>query len=119
MLTPVNASTSDFRISDPFDAAALWHIFLFCDACGCEHETVSDTGSESITQSLPSYHATGQNAKDAGWYIADLNRPTAEWEILCPRCAAQRGRRLEDRGPGATSSEMVRAFYQALTGRTE
>ncbi len=119
MLTLVSASTTEFRISDPFDAAVLWHIFLFCDACAREHETVPDTRSESITQSLPSYHATAQNAKDAGWYIADFHRPTAEWEVLCPACTAQRGRRLEDRGIGATSSEMVRAFYQALTGHTE
>ena len=119
MLTSVSASIAEFDISDPFDAAVLWHIFLYCDACGCEHLSVEDYGSERITQSLPSYHATAQNAKQAGWYISDLQRETAEWEILCPACAAERGRRLEGRGVGATSSEMVRALYQALTGRTE
>jgi hypothetical protein len=118
MLSPASSSTTEFRIADPFDAAVLWHIFLYCDSCGKDHDSVEDQGS-SVTQSLPSYHATAQNAKDAGWYISDRHGETASWDILCPTCAAKQGRHLADRGIGATSCEMVRAFYQALTGRTE
>ena len=118
MLSLASSSTTEFRIADPFDAAVLWHIFLYCDSCGMAHDSVEDHGS-SVTRSLPSYHATAQNAKDAGWCVSDRHGETAEWEILCPSCAAKHGRLLSDRGIGTTSSKMVRAFYQALTGRTE
>ena len=115
----MSASATHFDISDPFDAAAFWHIVLECDRCGAFHEPVDDPGEVSVAASLPSYHATGQAAKQAGWYISDLHGPTAKWEILCPACAAAAERRLSERGVGTISSQMVRDLYLALTGRTE
>ena len=115
----MNALTDQFDISDPFDAAVFWYMVLTCDGCGASHDIVDDPGEVGAAASLPSYHATGQAARRSGWYICDLQRLAAAWEILCPQCAVQRGRSLQDRGAGAISSAMVRDVYVALTGRTE
>ena len=115
----MSASATQFDIFDPYDAAVFWHTVLLCDSCGAFHDIVDDPGDVGAAASLPSYHATGQAAKQAGWYISDLHGPTAAWEILCPRCTAQRGRPPADRGAGAVSSTMVRDLFLALTGRTE
>ena len=114
----MNASAT-FDISDPFDAAVFWHTFLTCQSCDEVHDIIDDPGEIGVAASLPSYHATGQTAKESGWYICDLHQWAATWEILCPRCVAQRGRSLSDRGTGAVSSMMVRELYITLTGRTD
>jgi hypothetical protein len=81
---------TDFDPSDPYDAASAWCCFFVCDACNaCLEEFQSATVHEF---GLDYYHAQGQEAQAAGWYVADAwNSEEARYIVLCPGCRRASG----------------------------
>ena len=92
-----------FNPRDVYDAAALYDMWLSCNACpsSFDYEPNRPIG-------LPYYHEIGQAAKAGGWVVAEqidacrLEEQT--YMVLCPDCAARYG--IEAR-PGLTERAPV------------
>lgn len=75
-----------FNEKDPFHQAAWWFTALCCEACGgyLDHEQ-----SEHPVGSDDFFVEYAQRAKQDGWFVAPRGERSADWQILCPVCAAK------------------------------
>lgn len=83
-----------FDPRDPYDAAALYDMWLNCQGCP---ETFDFEPNQPI--GLDYYHDIGQQAKQGGWLVREqLDEDDAEglsYLVLCPCCARRHGMHAE------------------------
>jgi len=78
--------STDFDLTDPYDAAAMYFAFLFCD--DCKSEPAMDP---PVSYNLAHYHRLGQKAKAEGWVVVPSHRQDdVNFDIYCKGCAAAR-----------------------------
>ena len=79
-----------FDPRDPFDAAALYDMWLSCHGC-----PVTFDYEPERTIDLDYYHEIGQRAKAGGWAVTEIESVDELegdiYEVLCPACALKRG----------------------------
>lgn len=104
-----------FDARDPYDAAALYDMWLNCQGCP---DTFDFEPARPI--GLDYYHDIGQQAKAAGWLVREQQDEDEvdgiSYLVLCPHCAARHGlqaeHRLAPRAPRAIE-EICAALEQA------
>ena len=110
-----------FNPRDPYDAAALYDIWLNCHGCP---ETFDFEPGRPI--GLDYYHDIGQKAKTEGWLVVEQEDPEDEagisYLVLCAACARKYG--LADLEPGYAEQapkvidEICRAVRRAEAERS-
>lgn len=77
-----------FDAEDPYDAAALYDMWLNCSRCPVTFDY--EPGGEI---NLDYYHRLGQRARQSGWAILPAQHLETElvFTVLCPRCAHRLG----------------------------
>lgn len=79
-----------FNARDPYDAAALYDMWLNCQSCP---ETFDFEPGRPI--GLDYYHEIGQRAKAEGWLVVEQEDPEDEegvsYLVMCPHCTARYG----------------------------
>ena len=77
-----------FDPQDPYDAAALYDMWLNCSHCPREfdYEPGGDIG-------LQYYHQIGQQARREGWSVLPTQERVGEliFTVLCPGCSERLG----------------------------
>ncbi|GEM_PF-412750 len=102
-----------FDPRDPYDAAALYDIWLNCHGCP---ETFDFEPGRPI--GLDYYHDIGQKAKAEGWLVVEQEDPEDEegvsYLVLCANCARRYG--LSDVSPGHTEQppQVINEICQAV-----
>ena len=86
-----------FDARDPYDAAALYDMWLNCQGCTRTFDFEPDKPI-----GLDYYHDIGQRAKQERWVIREQPGEEDEvdgiaWQVLCPACAARHGIRPDHR----------------------
>lgn len=75
-----------FDPRDPYDAAALYDMWLNCQACPATFDFEPER-----PLGLDYYHDIGQRAKAEGWVVQEQSPETGDddvsYLVCCPRCA--------------------------------
>lgn len=83
-----------FDARDPYDAAALYDMWLNCQGCPTTFDFEPDRPI-----GLDYYHDIGQQAKSAGWLVREqLDGDEVDgisYMVLCPHCARRHDLRAE------------------------
>jgi len=79
-----------FDPRDPYDAAALYDMWLNCHGCPATFDYEPERSID-----LDYYHEIGQRAKASGWVIVEMESVDELegdiYRVLCPACAAKQG----------------------------
>lgn len=102
-----------FNARDPYDAAALYDMWLNCQNCP---ETFDFEPTRPI--GLDYYHDIGQQAKRDGWVVVEQEDPDdvegVSYLVLCPCCASRYGLTVEHATASADAPRVIREICDAL-----
>lgn len=107
-----------FDARDPYDAAALYDMWLNCQGCPTTFDFEPDRPI-----GVDYYHDIGQHAKQSGWLVREQQDGDdvegISYLVLCPHCAARHGLQAEhDLRPRAPRAiEEICEAMQAASGQ--
>jgi sarcosine oxidase delta subunit len=102
-----------FDARDPYDAAALYDMWLNCHGCP---QTFDFEPSRPI--GLDYYHDIGQRAKVDGWLVVEQEDPEdvegVSYLVLCPHCSERYGLNQAAAQGNARAPRVIREICQAV-----
>lgn len=102
-----------FNARDPYDAAALYDMWLNCHGCP---ETFDFEPGRPI--GLDYYHEIGQRAKAEGWLVVEQEDPEdaegVSYLVMCPHCTARYGLDEVGQSPVERPPRVIEEICSAL-----